>query len=862
MERELEHHVQELADRLESEGRARPEAEREARRRLGDPAVLRARLLAEGGGGRRGWRFREAASSAWSDVVVSLRNLGRRAGYGLALVVTLGLGIAVITALFAVVDALLLRPLPYRDADTLLTAGMRLEDGGTLAIVPVRQLVTWRESADFMAAVEAYEPMSLVRSDGTAPEYVNVLAVTPGLDELLGLNVYRGRAFAASDAKPGAADVALVTWSFWRRLGSPRDIVGRDLRLADRPFTVVGVLPRAFKFPVYGMRDVWIPIHDDWTAAGQELRQVQVAGRARAGLDVASLQARADRLGAALQAEQPRGLGWTLGFFPVTDWRSSPTIRRALWLLAGATTILLLLALVNGANLTLVRSWSRNHEMAIRRALGGTRAQLYRLVFAESALLGLVAALLAVGGARLLVLLMRAVLPAEVLNATVYAFDISPRVLGFAFVVTLLAGLMLGLVAGVAAMRAAPLAERDASPGRLRARKVLMAVEVALSVVLIAGATVFVRGFVHLLDTDPGYDPAHVAHVMVSLPPTRYTDDGLRTAFSDAVVARLRAVPEVQAVSLGDLPPDVGYTFNLRIMPEGGAPLPEQPTFFPLPEGDEHYLDVLGIRLVAGRGLRPADAAAADRGVRNVLIDEDLARRLWNGADPIGRRFRLKDDDDAPWYTVVGVVGDVKFMGPDDRSGRYGLIQPRPTSLPRYSLSILARTAGPPDRVLPALARAIHAVDPELPIRELDTGRRALGEVLETPRLMVVVLGTLAAVAAALVGIGLFGVLAYAVSRRSRELGIRIALGAPLPDVRGQLVREGLVLGGIGVLAGIALSLWLARFARTLLYEVSPVDPVALGAVACFTLVLAGLASLAPALRASRVDPVKVLRAD
>ena len=862
MERELEHHVQELADRLEAEGRTRASAEREARHRFGDSKALRALLLAEGETRSGGQRMKEATSALWTDVVLSLRNLRRRAGYGLTLVVTLGLGIALITALFAIVDALLLRPLPYRDADTLLTAGMRLEDGGALAFVPVRQLVGWQESADFMAAVEAYQPMSLVRLDGAEPEYVTALAVTAGLDELLGVAPYVGRSFGVDNAKPGATDVALVTWSYWRRLGSPPDIVGRDLRLADRPFTVVGVLPPAFKFPVYGKQDVWIPIHDDWEAAGQTLRQVNVAARARPGLGLEAVQARSDRLGAALQAEEPLRLGWTLAFSAVTDWRSNPAMRRSLWLLAGATAILLLLALANATNLTLVRSWARNHEMAIRRALGGTRAQLYRLVFAESAILGLAAAVLAVVGARLLVIVLRNVLPAEVVNASVYAFDIGPRVLGFAFVLTLVAGMVLGLVAGVAAMHATPLADRDATPGRLRARKLLIVAEVALTVVLIAGATVFGRGFLHLLDSDLGYDPDHVARVTVSLPVARYSDDGSRTAFADAAVARLRQVPDVAAVSLGDLPPHTAFFFSVKVAAEGGAPLAEQPTLFPFAEGDEHYLDVLGIRLVAGRNLGPADEAAAEEGVRNVLIDEDLARLLWNGADPIGRRFQLDEGEDEPYYTVVGVIHGVKLMGPDDRLGRHGMIQVRPKSVPRYSLSFLVRTAGPPAAVLPALARAVRGLDPELPIRDLETGRQAMGEVLETPRLMVVVLGTLAAVAAALVAIGLFGVLAYAVSRRTRELGIRIALGAQLPEVRIGLLREGLVLGLVGAVLGVALSVWLARYARALLYEVSPADPVALGAVALFTLVLAGLAALVPALRASRVDPVRVLRTD
>jgi predicted permease len=806
--------------------------------------------------------MQEAANALWTDVAVSLRNLRRRAGYGLTLVVTLGLGIAVITALFAIVDALLLRPLPYREADTLLTAGTRLEDGSTIAIVPVRQFVGWRESADFMDAVEAYDPMSLVRTDGAAPEYVTALGVTAGLDELLGVAPWMGRPFGAADAKPGAPDVVLVTWSYWRRMGSPPDILGRDLRLAGRPFTVVGVLPAAFKFPVYGKQDVWIPIQEDWRAAGQAIRQVSVAARARAGLDLEAVQARADRLGAALQAETPLRLGWTLAFSPVTSWRSNPAMRRSLGLLSGATAILLLLALVNAANLTLVRSWARSHEMGIRRALGGTRAQLYRLVFAESAILGLAAALLAVGGARLLVLLLRSVLPSEVLLASVYAFDVGPRVLGFAFVLTLVAGMVLGLVAGATAMRAAPLVERDATPGRLRARKVLMVAEVTLSVVLIAGATVFGRGLLHLLATDLGYDPDRVARVTVSLPVSRYSDEGSRTAFADAAVARLRQVPEVEAVSLGDLPPNIGFFFSVNVAAEGGAPLAEQPTLFPVAEGDERYLEVLGIRLVAGRGLEPSDADAAEAGIRNVLVDQELARLLWDGADPIGRRFRLQEGADEPYYTVVGVVRGVKFLGPDDRMGRHGLIQVRPKSLPRFSLSVLVRTAGPPAPVLPSIARAIRGLDPELPIRDLETGRQAMGEVLETPRLMVVVLGTLAGVAASLVAIGLFGVLAYAVSRRTRELGIRIALGASTLEVRRRLVREGLVLGATGAALGIALSVWLSRYARSLLFEVSPVDPVALAGVASVALLLAGLAALVPAMRASRIDPVRVLRAD
>lgn len=860
VDRELEHHVAELTDRLVGEGMSRAEAESEARRRFGDLASLRSRLVVEAGTAQRRRRVFERVGALAGDVALAVRNLRRRPGYGATLIATLGLGIAVITALFAMVDALLLRPLPYRDPDTLLTAGLSLEDGSTLGVVPLRQLVAFEESADFMEAVEAYDFSTLVRSDGAAPEYVTALAVTPGLDELLGLTLRIGRAFADGDAEAGAADVVMLTHGYWRRLGSPPDIVGRDLRLDGRAWTVVGVLPPEFKFPVAGNMDVWIPIQADWRVAGQELRQASVVGRPLPGLHVEQVKERADRLGEALQAEQPTRLGWTLAFRPVTDWRSNPATRRALWMLAGAAAVLLMLAVVNSANLTLVRSWSRNHEMGIRRAIGGSRAQLGRLAFVESAVVGVVAAAVAVLGARGLVLLLRSVLPSEVTLSAVYDFTVGTRVLWFAFTVTLVASLTLGAVAALQAIRAGPLGERDATPRRLRARKSLIVVEVALSVVLIAGATVFSRGFLHLLDTDLGYDPDPVARVSVSLPVARYTSEAERIAFAQSVVSRLRQLPDVRAVSLGDLPPRVGFAFSTKIAAEGGVPLAEQPELFPMAEGDESYVDVLGIRVVAGRGFQPADAQAADDGVRNVLIDQELAARLWGSADPLGRRFRY--DEEGPLHTVIGVTRRVRFMGPDDRRGRHGLIQIRPRSLPRYSLSFLVRVEGDAAAVLPDLAGVIRDLDPELPIRQLETARQAMGAVLETPRLMVTVFATLAGVAAVLMGTGLFGVLAYAVSRRTRELGIRIALGASRPAVSRQLVREGLLLGAIGAGLGIAVSIQLARFARTLLYEVSPVDPFALAAVALATLLLAVLAALVPARRAGRVEPMRVLRTE
>jgi putative ABC transport system permease protein len=857
---ELAHHVEELTDRLVGEGLSRKEAELEARRRFGDLESLRSQLIADATSVSRSHNLVESTRALGRDLVVAIRNLRRRPGYGMTLVVTLGLGIAVITALFAIVDALLLRPLPYRDADRLLAASLRLEDGGTIAVMPIRQLEVWRESADFMEAVEAYEIFTLVRSDGPAPEYVTALSVTPGLDELLGLSLGLGRAFGDDDAEPGSPDVVMLTHGFWRRLGSPPDIVGRDMRLDGRPWTVVGVLPAEFKFPVYGSMDVWIPIQSDWRAAGQELRQASVVGRALPGLGLGRAQERADRLGDALQTEQPTRLGWSVDFRPVTDWRSNTAIRQALWLLVGATAVLLLIGIVNSVNLTLVRSWSRSHEMGIRQALGGSRAQLGRLVFVESAILGVGSGVAAVLGARALMLLSGRVLPDEISRATVYDFAVGPRVLAFAFAITVLAGLVLGGVAAWRAVKASPLAERDTTPRRLRIRKVLIVVEVALSVVLIAGAAIFGRGFLHLLDTDLGYDPDPIARMRVSLPVARYSEEAGRIAFAEAAVSRLGQVPGVGSVALGDLPPDVGFAFSTTIAAEGAAPLADQPVLFPMAEGDEDYLDVMGIRVVAGRGFVPADATAADQGVRNVLIDRDLAGRLWADGNAIGRRFRR--DSDGPLYTVIGLTERIRFMGPDDRMAPHGLIQVRPTTLPRYSLSFLIRVDGDPAAVLPDLASVIRELDPELPIRQLDTGRQALGEALETPRLLVTVFGTLAAVAAILTATGLFGVLAYAVSRRTREMGIRMAVGATGLAVRRQLLREGLLLGTIGAGIGIAVSTQLARFARALLYEVSPVDPLALAAVGLLTVIVAVLAALVPANRAGRVEPMAVLRTD
>lgn len=859
---EIRHHLEERVDRLVEEGWDPAQARAEAERRFGDVGRVRRELVAMGrtDEGRR--RVMSAFETTVQDIRYALRNVRRQPLFAVTLILTLALGIGGSAAIFTVLDALLLRPLPYDDPERIVELGLALDDGITLPFVYWDQVDDWRERGDFLTEMAFYDGAAVVRTDGDLPENLRALVVSHDLDDFLGVRPALGRAFTAADAAPGGPSTALLTHPYWERLGRPAGVVGMELRLDAGTYTVVGVLPPSFKFPVAGSAELWLPVRSDGTGAGRPLRRASVVGRIPEGLSLEAAQARADRVAAALAEDQPTESGWNVTLGPITRWRANRDVRRAVWMFAGAVGGMLLIALVNGVNLLLVRSAARARELGVRRAIGASRGRLVRQLVTESLVVALVAGVVAVALALGGVGALRGVMPSEFAFSSVYEFSVGPRPLLFTFLVSVGAGTVLGMLPALRTGREGRLlpgrpGARPGRGGRPGPRNLLVILETAVSVTLLAGAGLLANSFARLARTDPGFDPEGLVMMEIGLSEARYTSGVERAAFLREVEARVEAIPGIEGATVADgLPTSSGFSFGVSLEAEGRpAPSEGQPFLVPTVSVSPDYLEVMGMPLQAGRNLRPGDAEG-----RNALIDEALAAYLWPGESPLGRRFRISED--GAWQTVVGVVADQKMMGLDDRQGRFEIFHALSDERVRSHMALAVRTAGDGEAVVQALRRAVQELDPQQPVREIVTARAALAESIAKPRFLLTVMGFLAGTAVVLTAVGLYGVLSYVVARQRRDMGIRIALGATRGRVRGRVLGRGMALAGAGTLLGLGAALALDRLIQSLLFGVEPGDPATMVVVAGLVLGVSSLACYLPARRATRVDPVEVLAAD
>jgi len=864
LDAEIRHHVQERADRLVEEGWEADAALREAQRRFGDVVRVRSELARIDGttggwtmGGEKMWGF-------WQDLRHALRGLRKSPGFALAVVATLALGIGAAASIFAVVDALLLRPLDYRDADRLVQIDQAERGGAYINGLSVPAALQWRDLASgFTDGWLAYLPETRVRTDGRQAEALHVLGVTPGADTLLGLPLLMGRSFTRADAVPSGPQVAILGRSYFERLGGDAALLGSTIHLQSGPVTVVGVLREGMKFPIWGdVPDLWLPMRTDGTVADQKLPSYHrplVWARLRPGLDAAGAQQRADALAASLDAERPKENGtWRVHVGPVGAHRVNSDVRQALWILGATVALIFLIALMNGVNLLLVRTSGRVRELAVRQALGGTRRRLLGQLLVEGLLLGLGGGAAAAAVAWGAVGLIRGILPNEVTYFSPYPSIVGARTLIFAFVVALLAGLFLGLVPGIEILRggrtSASLAGRSAGDTRAghRTRSLLVGLQVALSMTLLTAAGLFVKSVERLVHVDPGYDFKRIALADLSLSAVRYPTTTDRAAFVNRLAARLEREPGVRGVTFTD---GAGFGVGNEIRAEDSPPPTGQPALIPFSVVRPDYFRVMGVDIVAGRGFQKGDA-----GTDVAVIDEDMAHYLWGDGDPVGKRFTVVGWK--TWYTVVGVVRELRLMGRDQRSGPDQFLLPGSVDSAGTYVSLAVRTDRDPASLLPEIRRAVRAVDPQQPIYKLQTAAQHLATDEQKPRFLVTLMGLLAAIAVTLACVGLYGMLSYSVSRRDRELGIRMALGAGRGGVRAMVLGEGLRVATLGILAGVLGALLASKAVAALLYDVGPRDPEVLLSTGVLFLLVAAAASFMPARRATHVDPVEVLKAE
>jgi putative ABC transport system permease protein len=794
------------------------------------------------------------------DFRFALRSLRHTPGFALAAVLTFAIGIGATTAIFTVLHAVLLRPLPYADPDRLVV----LLHEGQFPVSPA-DFLDYRRYVRSYERISAAQAWSATLASGEGAERLPGLQVTADLFRTLGVPAALGRTFVNGEDQPGRDRVVLLSDALWkRRFGGDRGVVGRAVTLDGEPFTIVGVMPPSFRFAPFWATNatIWRPLSLAARSSDRAGRSLRVFARLRDGVTLEQARAEASAVAARLASAFP-ATNAQLGMEVVALREKVVSgVRPTLWLLAATVALVLLIACVNVASLQIVRGSARQKELAVRAALGAARRRLVWQTLAESLVLSAAGGSVGLLLATWLLGLIGALLPAASLPVP-DELSLDGAVAAFAVLLIVLTGVAAGLAPALQLSRAnVQETLQDGSRGATEGvrgrgvRRGLLGLELALALALLAGAGLMGRTLLRLQDIDPGFDPRNLLTFTLSLGGTPHND--ARLQYFDRVSQVMAAVPGVAAVSAINHLPLAGDTWRFRIQPEGR---PE-----PRP-GDESsatwrlvrtgYFSTMRLRL---RG-RDFDSRDRPDGLPVCIVNETMARRHWPGQDPIGRRVGVGTSD-RRWLTVVGVSADARqseWTGsvPEEIYAPYAQ---HATEFGSAELSFVVRTAGDPLELATAVQRAVWSVDSSVPISGTATMDRVIVDRLWRSRVTALLLGVFAAVALVLAALGVYGVSAYSTSRRTREIGIRVALGARPSQVVSLALGETLapILGGLAVGCGVALAL--ARLAASLLYGVGPGDPITFVAAAVALGVIALAAAWLPARRASRIDPAVVLR--
>ncbi len=797
-----------------------------------------------------------------TDARRALRTVLRRPGMSAALVATMALGIGATTAVFSVIDGVLLRGVPFTHPSEIVELWATEPGGFSHPRLDAERAGAWSVQPRLFAHVEKYADRSLLVTGAGDAQDVRGTAISPGLLPMLGVSPVRGRGFTPDDAAASSPYVAIVSEAFYNAALGAEPLENHPVvRLNETPYVVIGVMPSAFRYP-RGVVSVWLPLREDDTFKPSDFSWV---ARLRPGVTHEQARAQFAALGKQLDATAPKKGGLAVRPNFVDQPLVNRDVRVALWVLAAAVACVLLVACVNTANLLLVQGAARQREFAIRGALGASRGRLVRQLLVESALLALPAVALGVAVAFVAVRSIVTIMPSKLSLFGATAVTVDTRVLLFSTG----AGLATWLLCGVGAAgpfsraRTSLVSGQRPATGSRRMRRVrngLVIVELALSLVLLAGAGLFVRSLHNLLAVDPGFDAAHTLVADLRIPRVRYATPAQRAAVIAEVERAVRAVPGVQGVTLTTgLPPHAGIMFGARLEAEGSAaPAKTGDVVIPRSDVDTAFFSTLHVPLLRGRAFTASDVGSS---MHPVIIDPGLARALWASGDPIGKRFHLDADD--PWMTVIGVSANVKLMGADDRANPYSVLFPHaPTTEGAGYLSIAVRTASDPVASIRAVTEAVRSVSALLPLTNVGSAATEFAEGNAKPRFVLVLMSVFAGLALVLAAIGVYGVLSYAVLQRTREIGIRMAIGARGADIVAAMLREGTALALAGTAIGLGATALTTRMASSLLFGVAPLD-VGVLAVVCGVLVVTALvAMLAPTLRASRVNPLVAMTPD
>lgn len=850
---ELRFHLEMRAeDLVEEEGMTPAAAREEALRRFGDLGKITDTCHEIGRRREKAMWWSELAAELRQDLGYALRQMRKAPVFTLIAVLTLALGIGATTAIFSILDAVVLRPLPFPEPDRLVHLWETNPQTDSFSVSELNYL-DWRKGNRSFTDMAAYRYASLSLVGDGEPVRLDGLAVTASFFPLLDARPFLGRTFLPEEDRPGGTThVVVLSHALWKsRFGGDPGVVGRRLRLEGNLFTVVGVMPAGFDFPSGAL--LWIPLVPG-TNQNRADKWLDVLARLKPGVSLEQASSDLDALTLRLAEQYPdtnRTWGGRMVTFP--EWIVGPQITRALLVLFGAVGLLLLMACVNVSNLLLARATVRGREMGLRSALGAGRARLIRQLLTESVLLAGCGALAGLGVAHGAVRLLRAFGPQGVPRLGEVSLD--GRVLAFTVATALLTGLLFGLAPALQASRTDLYAllqqgSRAALAAGRRLRDGLVVGELAMAMMLLIGAGLTIGSFLRLQRVDTGFDPEGVLTVQVELPSTEYPPER-RNIFYSEVLTRIAGLPGVRAAGATNTAPFGSFDPHINFAVQGRAPQgPGDFNSAAWRSVTPGFFRAMGIPLRRGRLLTEADRAETP-GV--IVISQTMADSIWPGEDPIGRRILWGGDSNGFPLTIVGVAGDVRDMGIAEVPESVIYLPSQQVAWPQMTLMI--KTSGASAGLAAAIRREIRAVDGNLPIPEVRPLQQSLSSAVAEPRFRMFLFGAFAAAALVLAIVGVYGVMAFAVAQRTREIGVRLALGARPWSVVGLVLRRGLLLTLIGIGLGWAGALGLTRFLASLLYGTAPTDAVTFSAVALLLAAIATAAGYVPARRAAAIDP-------
>lgn len=852
---ELESHLQMQVEENLRRGMSQAEARRVALIRLGGLEAVKEQYR-----DRRGVPLLESITR---DVRFGLRSLGRSPGFTIVAVITLALGIGANTAIFSIVNAVLLRPLPYPESNRLVmvwatnTARAVTED-----VASYPDFEDWKAQSKSFQVLAAFTNRGMIMAGGGETEMAPAIQATPGFFELLGTQPAIGRTFETEEAEQGAPHVVVLSDGSWKqRFGGRPDILGSAIRLDEETYTVVGVMPPTFKFSPPQGEQVYVPLQRDPNRGHGFLH---VIGRLRPGTSISLAQAEMDTITHQLAEQHPRP-NRTIGanVQPLGDAMVGK-VRTGLWILLGVVALVLLIACTNVANLMLARSASRRKELAVRAALGAGRGRLARQLLTESTMLALAGGILGLVLSSATGKVLVSLLSDQFNIPRIASTHTDVWVLAFTLLLSLVTGIVFGLIPAISPApdlnEALTESSRSATQSRKakRVRGLLVVSETALSLILLASAGLLLKSFVAMSTTAPGFKSDNLLTVDFWLPKLKFAGLAERVSFFDRLVTRISRAPGIQSAALvADLPLGGGSdSLGFHIV---GRPDPERGYFssnFNIASAG--YFQTMGIPLLGGREFMDRDNGTS---TPVVVINKIAARQFWPSEDPVGKQIALPQPNNTSLIlTVVGVTGDVRQSSLGSQARPEIFLNYMQSPLPWTWLVMVVRTTGDAASMPGAIKTVAYSVDPDVPISAIQTMDKVLSRSLAEPRVYTLLVGIFALLAVALAAVGLYGVISYDVTERTHEMGIRIALGADRSRLLRLVIGQGLSLSAVGIAIGVPGAIAVTRVLTGLVATVRPGDPLTLAAIALVLLAVAALACMAPALRAMRADPISALR--